>query len=173
MSSADVATAERLSRALHCLLIERFSIRDKTLLEKLLTGLNDAGVCRVKIIIIIIFLHSSFSPALFADGPLKTISIEAFNKWFASVLDVCRQRQTAASRNTSTNLYAFALKYLAVLVKCEDRFVALNKTGTLQSMIEQLDLRESSVFNSYMSLLLAFNTHKRGIEYVLQEGNIF
>ena len=122
--------------------------------------------------IITFFSHPSFIPALFADGPLKTISIETHCKWFANILDACRQRQTAASKNSSTNLYAFALKYLAVLVKSQDRFVALNKTGTLQSMIEQLNLRESSVFNSYMSLLLAFNTHKCGIEYVFHEGNI-
>jgi hypothetical protein len=36
-------TAEKLLKALNCLLVENFTIQDKTLLEKLLTGLQNAG----------------------------------------------------------------------------------------------------------------------------------
>lgn len=95
-------------------------------------------------------------------------------KWFDSVLDVYR-RQTPISKNSSTHLYAFALKYLAVLVKSNDGLVALVQTRTLQSMIGLLDvasnLKESSIFNAYMSLLRALNTQKLGVEYVYQEGD--
>lgn len=36
-------TAKKLLNALDCLLIEHFTIQDKTLLEKLLTSLQNAG----------------------------------------------------------------------------------------------------------------------------------
>lgn len=84
------------------------------------------------------------------------------------------QNQTPMSRNACKHLYAFALKYLAVLVKHDDGLAVLTETGTVQSMINQLDigsdLKESSIFNAYMSLLQTLNTHKRGLEYVFQEG---
>lgn len=84
------------------------------------------------------------------------------------------RNQTPVSRNACIHLYAFALKYLAILVKSDDGLAALIETRTLQSMINQLDvgsdLKESSIFNAYMSLLQTLNTHKRGLEYVFQEG---
>jgi len=111
---------------------------------------------------------------MFLDVLLKTIPITTHCKWFANVLNIYRH-QTQVSRNASIHLYAFALKYLAILVKHDDGFVTLIKTGTVQSMINQLDvgtdLKESSIFNAYMSLLQTLNTHKRGLEYVFQEGN--
>jgi len=108
------------------------------------------------------------------DVLLKTIPITTHSKWFSNVLNIYRH-QTPVSRNASIHLYAFALKYLAILVKHNDDFVKLIETGTVQSMINQLnvesDLKESSIFNAYMSLLQTLNTHKRGLEYVFQEGN--
>lgn len=80
------------------------------------------------------------------------------------------------SRNACIHLYAFALKYLAILVKRENGLVTLIETHTLQSMINQLDvtsdLKESSIFNAYMSLLQTLNAHKCGLEYVFQEGKL-
>ncbi|CAH1715507.1 unnamed protein product [Aphis gossypii] len=149
MSSNRPSTVEKLLTALDCMLVDGFAIQDKTLLEKLLTSLQDADVL------------------------LKTIPVTTHCKWFANVLNIYRH-QTPVSRNASIHLYAFALKYLAILVKHDDGFVTLIKTGTVQSMINQLDvgsdLKESSIFNAYMSLLQTLNTHKRGLEYVFQEG---
>ncbi|XP_025191469.1 uncharacterized protein LOC112591762 [Melanaphis sacchari] len=149
MSSNRPSTIERLLTALNCMLVDGFAIQDKTLIEKLLISLQDA------------------------DALLKTVPINTHCKWFASVLNMY-QHQTSLSRNASIHLYAFALKYLAILVKHEDGLVALIETGTLQSMINHLDigsdLKESSIFNAYMSLLQTLNTHKRGLEYVFQEG---
>lgn len=104
---------------------------------------------------------------------MNTIPINVHCEWFASVLDMYRN-QTPVSRNARIHLYAFALKYLAILVKHDDGLAALIETRTLQSMINQLDvgsdLKDSSIFNAYMSLLQTLNTHKRGLEYVFQEG---
>jgi len=65
---------------------------------------------------------------------------------------------------------------LAILVKRENGLVTLIETHTLQSMINQLDvtsdLKESSIFNAYMSLLQTLNAHKCGLEYVFQEGKL-
>lgn len=112
---------------------------------------------------------------IFVDILLKNIPINAHCKWFAKVLEVYQQ-QTSESRNSLLHLYAFALKYLATLVKPYDNnLVVLIETRTLQSMVNLIEitsnLKESSIFNAYISLLQALNTHKRGIEYVLQEGN--
>lgn len=149
MSTNRPSTVERLLTALDCMLVDGFAIQDKTLLEKLLTSLQDADVL------------------------LKTIPITTHSKWFSNVLNIYRH-QTPMSRNALIHLYAFALKYLAILVKHNDGFVKLIETGTVQSMINQLDvesdLKESSIFNAYMSLLQTLNTHKRGLEYVFQEG---
>lgn len=166
--SVDI-TSEKLLRALDCLLIENFTIQDKTLLEKLLTSLNSAGkYCK--------WFHFEFSLPLcvFSDVLLQTIPTSTHCKWFSSVLKVY-QRQTSISKNSSIHLYAFALKYLAVLVKSNDGLVTFIESHTLQSMINQIDiasnLKESSIFNAYMTLLQILNTHKRGVEYVFQEGN--
>ncbi|XP_060838951.1 uncharacterized protein LOC132920516 [Rhopalosiphum padi] len=149
MSSNLPLTVEKLLTALDCMLVDGFDIQDKTLLEKLLTSLQDA------------------------DDLLKTVPINTHCKWFASVLNLY-QNQTPVSRNALIHLYAFSLKYLAILVKHADGLVTLIETGTLQSMINQLDvgsdLKESSIFNAYMLLLQTLNTHKRGLEYVFQEG---
>ncbi|XP_060871065.1 uncharacterized protein LOC132945364 [Metopolophium dirhodum] len=149
MSSNRPPTVERLLTAFDCMLVDGFTIQDKTLLEKLLTSLQNA------------------------DALLSTVPINVHCKWFASVLDMYRN-QTPVSRNACIHLYAFALKYLAILVKRDDGLAALIETCTLQSMINQLDvgsdLKESSIFNAYMSLLQTLSTHKRGLEYVFQEG---
>lgn len=149
MSSNRPPTVERLLTALDCMLVDGFAIQDKTLLEKLLTSLQNA------------------------DALLSTVPIDIYCKWFDSVMAMYRN-QTPMSKNACIHLYAFALKYLAILVKHDDRLVALIETQTLQSMINQLDvgsdLKESSIFNAYMSLLQALNTHKQGLEYVFQEG---
>jgi len=109
----------------------------------------------------------------FSDALLSTVPTDVYCKWFDSVLDIYRN-QTPVSRNACIHLYSFALKYLAILVQHDDGLVALIETHTLQSMINQLDvasdLKESSIFNAYMSLLQTLNTHKRGLEYVFQEG---
>lgn len=42
-STSVNVTAEKLLNALDCLLIENFTIQDKTLLEKLVTSLHNAG----------------------------------------------------------------------------------------------------------------------------------
>lgn len=95
--------------------------------------------------------------------------------WFSSVLDICRQH-TLMIKKSSIHLYAFALKFLAILVKSHNGFVALTQSCTLQSMVGLLDvtsnLKESSIFNAYVSLLLVLNTHKMGLEYVFQEGKV-
>lgn len=87
------------------------------------------------------------------------------------------QNQTPMSRNACIHLYAFALKYLAILVKRDTGLITLIETHTLQSMINQLDVtsdfKESSIFNAYMSLLQTLNTHKHGLEYVFQKGISF
>lgn len=74
-------------------------------------------------------------------------------------------------------MYAFSLKYLAILVKCNDRLVELIETHTIRLIINKLDIasniKESSIFNAYMTLLHVLNTHKQGVEYVFQEGNWF
>ncbi|KAL5244226.1 hypothetical protein ACI65C_011636 [Semiaphis heraclei] len=149
MSSNRPPTVERLLTALDCMLIDGFAIQDKTLLEKLLTSLQNA------------------------DALLSTVPINVHCKWFASVLDMY-QNQTPMSRNACIHLYAFALKYLAILVKRDTGLITLIETHTLQSMINQLDVtsdfKESSIFNAYMSLLQTLNTHKRGLEYVFQKG---
>ncbi|XP_015374038.1 PREDICTED: uncharacterized protein LOC107168980 [Diuraphis noxia] len=149
MSSNCPSTFERLLTALNCMLNDGFAIQDKTLLEKLLTSLQNA------------------------DALLSTVPINVHCKWFASVLEIY-QNQTPISRNACIHLYAFALKYLAILVKHDNGLDAFIETHTLQSMINQLDvtsnLKESSIFNAYMSLLQSLNTHKRGLEYVFQEG---
>ncbi|VVC25046.1 Hypothetical protein CINCED_3A021537 [Cinara cedri] len=141
--------AEKLQKALNYLLIENYTIQDKTLLEKLLTCLYNEDIL------------------------LKTIPIENHLKWFTSVLNVYKQ-QTPITKNWAIHLYAFALKYLSILVKSNDGLVALIETQTLQSMINQLDVatnfKESSVFNAYILLLQTLNTHIQGIEYVFQEG---
>lgn len=160
---------EKLTIALDCLLIENFTIQDKTLLEKLLTSLqpNVAGKW-----FWFFDVFPSTNNVIFTDVPLKSIPIDS--KWFDKVLDIYQQ-QTPISKNSSTRLYAFALKYLAILVKSNDGLVALIETNTLHSMIDQLNvttnLKESSVFNAYMSLLQALNIHKLGVEYVFQKGN--
>jgi hypothetical protein len=43
MSSNLPLTVEKLLAALDCMLVDGFDIQDKTLLEKLLTSLQDAG----------------------------------------------------------------------------------------------------------------------------------
>lgn len=95
--------------------------------------------------------------------------------WFSSVLDICCEH-TLMFKKSSIHLYTFALKFLAILVKSHDRFVALIESYTLQSLVGLLDvtsnLKESSIFNAYMSLLLVLNTHKIGLEYVFQKGKV-
>lgn len=51
--SVDVPTtmaADKLQKSLDCLLMERFAVQDKTLLEKLLTSLHDSGECFFRIL---------------------------------------------------------------------------------------------------------------------------
>jgi len=43
MSTNRPSTVEKLLTALDCMLVDGFAIQDKTLLEKLLTSLQDAG----------------------------------------------------------------------------------------------------------------------------------
>lgn len=111
----------------------------------------------------------------FADFLLKTVPITVHCKWFSRVLDIYQQ-QTPISKNSSVHLYAFALKYLAILVKSNDLLTSLIETHTLPSMIScikvESNLKESSIFNAYLSLLQMLNTNKRGLEYIFQEGNL-
>lgn len=70
-------------------------------------------------------------------------------------------------------MFSFALKYLAILVRSNDALVALIEAHTLKSMINQTDvfsLKESSIFNAYISLLQSLNSQKSGLEYIFQEG---
>lgn len=177
-SSVVDPMANKLLASLKCLLVENFTIQDKTLLEKLLTSLHDAGWCSIDFLFarLVLMPVPMFTSGRFPDTLLKTIPIATHCEWFAGVLDVY-ERQTPVSRNASTHLYSFALKYLAILVKSNDGLVAFIEARTLQSMISRIDvsssLKEPSIFNAYMSLLQTLNTHRRGVEYVLQEGNRF
>lgn len=112
----------------------------------------------------------------FADVLLKTIPTETHCNWFSKVMNLY-QLQKSSSKKPSMHLYAFALKYLAILVKCSDRLVELAKSNTIQLIINTLNvksnIKESSIFNAYMALLQSLNTHKEGVEYVFQESNWF
>lgn len=113
---------------------------------------------------------------IFADNLLNAIPIETHGKWFASVLEI-HQRRTPTSQKWSINLYSFAVKYLAILVKTENRFLTLIEARVIQPIITQLDtissIWEHSVFNAYMSLLRTLITHRSGILFVLEKGNCF
>ncbi|XP_050419640.1 uncharacterized protein LOC126832762 [Adelges cooleyi] len=141
--------ASKLLKALDCLLTENFTIQDKTLLEKLLTSLNDA------------------------DSVLSNIPIATHSKWFLRVLDIYKQK-TVITEHMSRDLYAFALKYLAILLKSRDNLVILMDLNILQLLIQQVkdspNLKDSAIFNSYITLLQSLNTQKLGIEHIVKEG---
>lgn len=107
---------------------------------------------------------------------MRTIPTSTHCKWFANVWDLY-QLQKKSSKNPSIHLYVFSLKYLAILVKSNGRLDELIETHTILLIINNLDvesnLKESSIFNAYMTLLQTLNTHKQGVEYIFQEGNCF
>lgn len=135
-----------------------------TLFEIILNNIN---------ININIFNNTIFFSFNFIDDLLKFIPISTQCKWFSNVLSIC-QHKTSVTTISSIHLFSFALKYLAILVRSNDALVALIEAHTLKSMINQTDvfsLKESSVFNAYISLLQSLNSQKSGLEYIFQEGN--
>ncbi|XP_050538472.1 uncharacterized protein LOC126903935 [Daktulosphaira vitifoliae] len=140
--------SEKLLKALDCLLLENFIVQDKTLLEKLLSSL------------------------IVDDTVLKKIALSVHTNWLSKVLDIC-EKQSDKSEFVVRNLYSFALKYMAILVRSKDNFEMMMHSNIIQLMIKQVNntniLKDSLIFNSYIFLLKILNIHKQGIIFVNEE----